>query len=213
MRIKITQIQPQKRNKNRVNLFTEEGFLTSLSYDSLLRFHIVENGDITEEELEQAKKDDTLKYAKEQAMNYVARAPKSQKQVEKNLEQKGIDQKCIEQTIKTMQKYGYIDDAFYARELIRSYQKKLGQRAIRQKLRQNGIDERLISQLLDLPEQTQFNAARKIIIKQSARYRSIDQKKARQRMYAMLVRRGFSGEIIRKAMEEENFALYEEDMD
>ena len=95
MTVNIAKVQPQKRNKNRFNLYTEEGFLISLSYETLLKFHIREGGALEEEELEQVRAEDTVKYAKEQAMQYVAYAPRSQRQVEQQLAKKGVDARPV----------------------------------------------------------------------------------------------------------------------
>ena len=165
MNLQITRLQPQKRKKGRFNLFTEDGFLTSLSYETILKFGIRENGCIESERLEQAKQDDTVKYAKEQAMQYVAYAPRSSSQVRKRLQQKGVDAQSIDCALETMRRYGYIDDAAYIREFVRSYSAKLGEQAIRQKLLQNGVAGSLIDEVLELPEQTQLEAARAMAIR------------------------------------------------
>ena len=39
-----------------------------------------------------------------------------------------------------------------------------------------------------------------ILAKQAKKYQKLEPQKAKQRMYAMLARRGFSGEVIRRAM-------------
>jgi len=205
MSIEISQIQPQKRNKDRFNLYAEEGFLTSLSYETILKYNIREGRSIEEEVLERAKQDDTVKYAKEQAMQYVAYAPRSKRQVRKRLEQKGIDAESIDQAVSTMEHYGYIDDGFYVQEMARSYKKKLGAQAIRQKLLQNGVADKVIAQHLQIPESEQLAAAKEYVHKSAAKYARIEPQKAKQRLYAALQRRGFSPEVIRSAMKEASF--------
>ena len=93
-------------------------------------------------------------------MQYVAYAPRSSSQVRKRLQQKGVDEQSINCALETMRRYGYIDDAAYIREFVRSYSAKLGEQAIRQKLLQNGVAGSLIDEVLELPEQTQLEAAR-----------------------------------------------------
>ena len=200
MTVNIAKVQPQKRNKNRFNLYTEEGFLISLSYETLLKFHIREGGALEEEELEQVRAEDTVKYAKEQAMQYVAYAPRSQRQVEQQLAKKGVDEQSIAGAVETMKKYGYIDDAAYVQEFVRSYAKRMGAQAIRQKLMQNGVSGRVVEENLSLSDEAQLETACMILTKQAKKYQKLGPQKAKQRMYAMLARRGFSGEVIRRAM-------------
>ena len=68
----IRQIAPQKRNKNRYNISDEDGFLTSLSVETVLRYHLKEGMQVSDELLEEVKQEDTVKYAKEIGVAYVA---------------------------------------------------------------------------------------------------------------------------------------------
>ena len=150
--------------------------------------------------MEQVRAEDTVKYAKEQAMQYVAYAPRSQRQVEQQLAKKGVDEQSIAGAVETMKKYGYIDDAAYVQEFVRSYAKRMGAQAIRQKLMQNGVSGRVVEENLSLSDEAQLETACVILAKQAKKYQKLEPQKAKQRMYAMLARRGFSGEVIRRAM-------------
>ena len=46
----VTELQPQKRKKNRFNIITDEGYLRSLSAETIVKHHI-RAGMILEEEL------------------------------------------------------------------------------------------------------------------------------------------------------------------
>ena len=133
-------------------------------------------------------------------MQYVAYAPRSQRQVEQQLAKKGVDEQSIAGAVETMKKYGYIDDAAYVQEFVRSYAKRMGAQAIRQKLMQNGVSGRVVEENLSLSDEAQLETACMILTKQAKKYQKLEPQKAKQRMYAMLARRGFSGEVIRRAM-------------
>ena len=132
MRI-LREIALQKRNKNRYNLSDDDGFLTSLSVETVLRHHLKEGMELSEELLEQMKREDTVKYAKELAVAYIAYTPRTRRQLEQQLAKKGIDVQSVAEAVATMEKYSYLDDAAYVREFARSYGKRLGAGAIRQK--------------------------------------------------------------------------------
>jgi SOS response regulatory protein OraA/RecX len=44
-------------------------------------------------------------------------------------------------------------------------------------------------------------AARKVVAQAARRYRGLEARVRRQRLYALLVRRGFDGDVIRQALE------------
>ena len=61
----ITEINPQKRRKDRYNLYCEEGFLLSLSDETIVKNSIKKGADLSSALIEKLRREDTLKYAKE----------------------------------------------------------------------------------------------------------------------------------------------------
>lgn len=196
MRI-LREIAPQKRNKNRYNLSDDDGFLTSLSVETVLRHHLKEGMELSEELLEQMKREDTVKYAKELAVAYIAYTPRTRRQLEQQLAKKGIDEASIAEAVATMEKYSYLDDAAYVREFVRSYGERLGAGAIRQKLLERGVARSVIEENLELDAGSQRAAAEAVAEKLRRKYAADPAQKRRQKMYAALTRRGFCYDDIR----------------
>ncbi|MBS6510809.1 MAG: RecX family transcriptional regulator [Clostridiales bacterium] len=198
----IRQIAPQKRNKNRYNISDEDGFLTSLSVETVLRYHLKEGMQVSDELLEEMKQEDTVKYAKEIGVAYVAYAPRTKRQLEQHLAKKGIDAHSIAQAVETLEKYSYLDDAAYVREFVRSYGEKLGAGAMRQKLMERGVSRQVIEENLQLSQEGQQAAALALAQKLQRKYADQPEQKRRQKMFAALARRGFSYDDIRAALGE-----------
>lgn len=198
----IRQIAPQKRNKNRCNISDEDGFLTSLSVETVLRYHLKEGMQISDELLEEMKQEDTVKYAKEIGVAYVAYAPRTKRQLEQHLAKKGIDAHSIDQAVEMLEKYSYLDDAAYVREFVRSYGEKLGAGAMRQKLMERGVSRQVIEENLQLSQEGQQAAALALAQKLQRKYADQPEQKRRQKMFAALARRGFSYDDIRAALGE-----------
>ena len=198
----IRQIAPQKRNKNRYNISDEDGFLTSLSVETVLRYHLKEGMQVSDELLEEMKQEDTVKYAKEIGVAYVAYAPRTKRQLEQHLAKKGIDAHSIAQAVETLEKYSYRDDAAYVREFVRSYGEKLGAGAMRQKLMERGVSRQVIEENLQLSQEGQQAAALALAQKLQRKYADQPEQKRRQKMFAALARRGFSYDDIRAALGE-----------
>ncbi len=198
----IREIAPQKRNKNRYNISDEDGFLTSLSVETVLRYHLKEGMQISDELLEEMKREDTVKYAKEIGVAYVAYAPRTRWQLEQHLAQKGIDAQSIAQAVETLERYSYLDDAAYVREFVRSYGEKLGAGAMRQKLMERGVERQIIEENMELSQEGQQAAALALAQKLRRKYADQPEQKRRQKMFAALARRGFSYDDIRAVLGE-----------
>ncbi len=198
----IREIASQKRNKNRYNISDEDGFLTSLSVETVLRYHLKEGMQISDELLEEMKREDTVKYAKEIGVAYVAYAPRTRWQLEQHLAQKGIDAQSIAQAVETLERYSYLDDAAYVREFVRSYGEKLGAGAMRQKLMERGVERQIIEENMELSQEGQQAAALALAQKLRRKYADQPEQKRRQKMFAALARRGFSYDDIRAVLGE-----------
>jgi len=198
----IREIASQKRNKNRYNISDEDGFLTSLSVETVLRYHLKEGMQVSDELLEEMKREDTVKYAKEIGVAYVAYAPRTRRQLEQHLAQKGIDAQSIAQAVETLERYSYLDDAAYVREFVRSYGEKLGAGAMRQKLMERGVERQIIEENMELSQEGQQAAALALAQKLRRKYADQPEQKRRQKMFAALARRGFSYDDIRAVLGE-----------
>ncbi len=202
MRI-LRQMVPQKRNKTRYNLLDSEGFFASVSVETALRYHLKEGMELPDELLEEMRREDTLKYAKEIGVAYVAYAPRTRREVEQHLARKGIDEKSIEQAVQALEEYSYLDDAAYVREFVRSYAERLGAGAIRRKLAEKGVPQQVIEEL-----EQRTSLQRAVAEKLRRKYRTEPEQARRRKMFAALCRRGFSYEDIRQVVD-----LPEEDAD
>ena len=199
----ITKIEPQKRNKNRFNLFDADGFFTSLSMDSLLKYHIKEGMALCGDLLDEMKKEDTVKYAKEISVAYIAYTPRTEHQVREHLKKKDIDESSKEETIQALYRYAFLDDAAYVRSFVSSYSHKLGEHAMRMKLKERGVAKHIIDENLHVEEDSQKQVAKALADKLFARYAGQDAYKAKQKVYAALARKGFSYDVINSVLQTE----------
>ncbi|MGI6664133.1 MAG: hypothetical protein ACOX3W_01720 [Christensenellaceae bacterium] len=198
----IRELRPQKRKKGRYNLFDTEGFLLSLSEETVLRHSIKEDMVLSEEFLEMLRKEDTIQYAKELAMGYIAYAPRTEYQVREHLKKKGIDEKSIEEAITSLYYYNYLDDAVYVSSFVKSYAHKMGSYAMQQKLLERGVAKHVITENLHLAEAEERKTAKGLAEKQAVKYKGEAHYKKKQKLYAFLTRKGFSYDIIGSVIEE-----------
>ena len=117
----------------------------------------------------------------------------------------GYGQEEIEAVIESLKEAHYLDDYRYALTYVRYHSSDRSRMRIRQDLLTRGCKEdaieaafREISEETDL-EQEELNQIRKLLRKRG--YREDEDFAKQQKMMAFLYRKGFSQEIIRRAMQ------------
>ena len=187
-------ISPQKKRKNRFNLYDEAGeFVFSLSDETLLRFHLKVGMELSPERLEEIRGEDNYQYAKELAAAYLSYGPRTRSQLTRYLQDHQLDAAAVARAVALMEDYGYIDDASYAREFARQQGAKYGGRAIAYKLTQRGIDPSLAKKAMEeIPEEERRAAICRVIEQLKRKYAGLDEAKKRQRIYAAMLRKGFA---------------------
>lgn len=112
-----------------------------------------------------------------------------------------------------MQKKGFINDEKFAAALaLKCKAKNMSKRQIAEKLFQNGISKEISDSLLNTEEtnNTDFECALKLI--KSKYINKLSNPNDRQKTFAALMRRGFSSEDIKKAMEYCQKGCFEEEI-
>ena len=124
---------------------------------------------------------------------------RSENEIRQRLKKKEFNSEIIESTVSFLKDKGFIDDNYFAKTWIESRIKKpLGIRRLKAELSIKGINKEIID--------TQINEIKKSyaeedIVGRIARGRlnklkSIDPQKAKKRVYAYLLGRGFSPEVV-----------------
>jgi len=133
-------------------------------------------------------------------LNYRSR---SKKELSERLSKKGFSNRQIKETIAYLEDIGLIQDKKLASELLRhSIENKfLGGRGIRVFLMSRGLDKELIDKVLsgytpEMEERTAF-----ALVKKKIRIlKAYPEEVIRRKLWGMLQRRGFSTEVINKAI-------------
>jgi len=124
---------------------------------------------------------------------------RSEKELRQRLEKKKFSEEIIEKAISSLKDKGFIDDNYFAKSWIESrIQKPLGIRRLKQELIIKGVDKAIIASQIneikeDYPEE---EIVIRIAKNRLNKLKGCDPQKARKRIYAYLLRRGFSPEIV-----------------
>ena len=149
------------------------------------------------------KKTDPLQEAKEYAFLLLKFRMRSEKELASRLKKKKFDDQIINETLSFLKDKDFIDDNYFAKTWIESRIKKpLGIRRLRQELKLKGVDKEIIDRQIEEVKKgySEEDVVLALAREKIKRIKGIDPYKAKRRIYAYLLRRGFSPEIVMDAV-------------
>lgn len=191
----ITDIQAQKRHKDRVNIYLDGHYAFSVDVRAAARLRVglaLSDADIVE-----LRQKDDVAYAYERAVRYLGTRPRSIEEIRRYLRKKETPADVIATVIERLKDMGYVDDEEFARMWVRNRAEfnPRGPAALRAELRTKGIADHIIDQaLLDLDS---TNLAMQAAQQKARSLRHEDQYSFRRKLGNYLVRRGFDYETAR----------------
>jgi regulatory protein len=210
MERKVTKIQVQKKNPNRVNIFLDDEFAFGLSRVVAAWLKV---GDLVSEvKVNQLLQQDGYETAMQKALRFLSYRPRSENEVRRKLAENEYEAAVIERVIERLIELEYLGDLDFSRQWIenRSTFRPRGSRALAAELKNKGVEETTIAKALsEMPEEEQlaFAAAEKY----QNRLKGLDRDKFRSRLGGFLGRRGFGYETIYKVVEETWQAMQSEE--
>lgn len=146
---------------------------------------------------------------REAALKLLERARRTRNDLMRRLREKGYAAATIDQTLERLAGVGLVDDVEYARAWLagRRLRRPAGARRLEQELRARGIEREHIAEAQARLDEEQgvvdeVAGARRVLAQAERRMRGLDPRQRRQRLYALLARRGFSGDTIDAALRE-----------
>ena len=133
-------------------------------------------------------------------MTYLGRRAHSRVELRRKLERKGYPDEDVESAMHRLAELGYLDDAAFARALVRRRSAARGPRALAAELAAKGIDRAGIGAALEQADSaSQLEAATRLAERLYAQKPLPGYRETLERVGARLVRRGFSMEVARAA--------------
>nr|WP_083259992.1 regulatory protein RecX [Cellulosimicrobium cellulans] len=163
---------------------------------------LVENGEISDAELEER--------ARETLLRVLTAAPKSRVELAQSLGRKGYPERVVGPLLDRFEEVGLVDDASYAEMLVRTRhgERSLSRRAIAAELRRRGIDEETSASALDqVDDDSEADAARDLARARLRRTAGLDRDVRIRRAVGALARKGYSPslafEVVQRELDEE----------
>ncbi|HMS64354.1 MAG TPA: RecX family transcriptional regulator [Ignavibacteria bacterium] len=203
--MKITKIDKQKKYKNRYNIFLDGEFAFGLYDDTILKFGLRTNDELSEELIEEIRQSDEFNYGKFIAYSYLSYKQRSKSEIIKKLKEKKISGNVIDNIIELLSEQKYINDHSFARLYIENklMSKPIGKRLLKLKLQEKGIDKETSEKVIEenFNEETELESAEKLLEKYRKKVRGDNDLEKKRKCFSYLISRGFDFDTANKVLE------------
>ena len=195
--MKVTGIKPDK--KHLTKLLLDEDFEILIDNDALLESGITVGYDLTDEDLKKLKYDSDYRRAKSRALWYLDRMDYTEKALYEKLIKAGFGKRVSAEVIARLCELGVVDDRRYAERMAeRLMESNVSKREAMHKMLLKGLSYDLIREMLDSGEIDEEEKIKNLLEGKYAR--KLTEEKGTEKVYASLVRKGFSYGAVRTAM-------------
>jgi regulatory protein len=203
---RITQIEQQKRNEGRVNIYLDGAFAFGLEQEVILQHHLHEGDKLSENIINEVLLSEERTRAKEKALTFLSYRARSVEELKKKLEEREFSERTIRRVIDDFLRAGLLDDRKFSSSYIysRMIRKPMAKRLLKQELISKGIREDITEEAIEdgYGNRSEVEVARDLVLKRIRRYKQEDEKKIKKKLSEFLFRRGFDWEVIEIVLNE-----------
>ena len=154
--------------------------------------------------------------AKEAALRILARGPRTEREVEGRLRERGYHLEAVERALERLRRVSLLDDRAFVRSFLRTelFKASQGRRLLEMKLKRRGVPEALILELDAFLQEDVDLSGRSLASEEGRaalgfaqlkrRYARLSPEVYRRRMQQALARRGFNWDTIRDLLGEDS---------
>lgn len=149
--------------------------------------------------------------AREAALRLLERTRRTRSDLARRLREKGFDGPVSAAALDRLAAVGLVDDVEYALAFLheRWGRRAAGRRRLEQELQRRGVARDDVDRAFARFEEAEGPAdevrlARRVASQAARRYARLDPRLRRQRLYGLLARRGFDGDVIEQALREDD---------
>ncbi len=203
--MRITALEPQMNNPDRINLFVDGRFLMGVSTVIVLQMGLRLEQELSPEQLEQLHSEEIEQRAVDRALNYLSYRPRSREEVRRYLRRKETPPEIIETALERLDRLDFVNDRTFAGFWIESREhfSPRGARALKNELRMKGVERDVVDELVndEQDEERALRAGRKKAMS-LVNTPNIDYATFRNRLGSFLQRRGFGFQVVTKTVRE-----------
>lgn len=200
---KITKLEVQQRNKERVNIYIDDNFFLGVNAEIVYDLNLKKGDEVDEDKLKSLIDKEGLSKAKNKAMSILNRTAISEKKLREKLSD--YSDEIVDEVINKLKDYGFINDKDLARRIANdnSNISRFGKNKIRQNLYRKGISKDDIDEAVEeIDSNEQYENALYLARKRYKNLKGEDNRKVYQKLTQHLAYKGFSYDIIKSVIQE-----------
>jgi regulatory protein len=202
--MRITKIEPQKKNPTRRNIYLDGEFAVGVGAETLIRFGLRTGDEVGAEKLKVLEQTEELLSARNVALRFLGHRQRSKKEIRDKLREKEFGEEEILQALDALEQAGLVNDAAFARMFARDHLalRPTGTLLLKRKLLMLGVDKGTIEEALaevlqDVDQQENARTAgEKFLRKALAISPDQDAARLRSKLTRHLAGRGFGWDTI-----------------
>ncbi len=214
--MKITSVEPQKKNPHRFNIFLDGQFAFGADEDLVVERRLVVGKEINKDDMEKLLSEAEVGKLVERVYGLLNVRYRSEREIRdylKNLsfkrklkEQDELSEVVVEALIEKLKIRDLINDVRFAREWVeaRRKSKKKGINALKAELFQKGINREIVDEVIGADktdEMSEENLAKESLEKKLRIWKSLPEAEFKQKAIQFLMRRGFNYDIAKQVVE------------
>lgn len=215
--MRVTKIEYQKKDPNRVNIYIDEKFFCGISLDTLASENLYEGLDINNVVLERILEKDLKSRFITRVVEYLSHSPKTEFQIKRYLKELKFKKKDIwfkedisidwdiffNEILSKLKEYKYIDDESFARSFVlsRLRNRPRGKSVLISELISKGVSKDIAEGVCNEEIEDELTTLRKAFEK---RYREKSFDINDQKMVGYLLRKGFNWDLIEQFNKDES---------
>ncbi len=196
--MKITALEPQVTNPERINVFVDGRFLLGVNASVVFQMGLEPEQELGPVQLEELQSEAGLQQAVDRAYNYLSYRPRSREEVRRYLRRKETPPETIEAALARLDRLDLINDHTFTSFWVESREQfsPRGARALKNELRMKGVEREVVEEMIDdeKDEERALRAGRKKALP-LVRIPGMDFATFRARLGSFLQRRGFGYEV------------------
>lgn len=196
--MRITALEPQSNNPERINLYVDGRFLLGVSAAIVLQMGLRLQQELSPDQLKQLQSEEAEQRAVDRALNYLSYRPRSREEVRRYLRRKETPPEVIEAALARLDRLDFVNDRTFSGFWIESREQfsPRGARALKNELRMKGVERDIVDELVndEQDEERALRAGRKKALA-LVNAPGIDYATFRNRLGSFLQRRGFGYQV------------------
>ena len=201
--MKITNIEQQKKNKNRMSIYVDNEYAFGLNISIYEKYNLKKNMEVTEDFIQEVLINEEKNKAVNQGLKILTASQKTEKEVRDKLGVLDFEKDIIDYAVDYLKDQRYINDEQYTESFIKDQLNfsKDGRRKIRTKLYRKGIDMETVDRKISEIDDDVFIENALFVARKRLKTMTFgDEHERDQKIFRFLFYKGYDFDIVKKAV-------------